>query len=210
MNTYHKCWKPLFDQFEFNDINELYFGKDEVYPKKEYLFRVFEMDVREIKVLILGQDPYHGPGQAHGLSFSVPNGITIPPSLRNIYKELQNEFPERDYKFTSGNLENWFYREKIFLLNSSLSVIKGKPGSMMDIWEEFTNDVIKFISEQNSTCIFLLLGNFAKAKETFIKDKERIIKGVHPSPMAASHGFFGSNIFKIVEEKLNQKIDWSI
>ena len=210
MNTYHQSWKPLFDKYSFDDIDEFYSIILEIYPKKEHLFRVFEMDVREIKVLLLGQDPYHGPGQAHGLSFSVPNGVKIPPSLRNIYKELQLEFPERNYLFNSGNLENWFYREKIFLLNSSLSVMKGKPGSMMNIWEEFTNDVIKFVSEQNENCVFLLLGNFAKAKESFIQKKERIIKGVHPSPMAASQGFFGSNIFKQVEEKLNQKIDWSI
>jgi uracil-DNA glycosylase len=210
MNTYHESWKPLFEQFEFEDIEEIYKGEVEVYPKKGDLLKVFEMDVREIRVLLLGQDPYHGPGQAHGLSFSVPNGIAIPPSLRNIYKELQNEYPERNYTFKSGNLEQWFYREKIFLLNASLSVLKGKPGSMMDIWEDFTNEAIKFISEQNSNCVFLLLGNFAKAKESFIAYKERIIKGVHPSPMAAHHGFFGSGIFKQVEEKLNQKIDWSI
>jgi uracil-DNA glycosylase len=209
MNTYHESWKPLFEQFIFDDIEQIYEGNDDVYPKKEHLFRVFEMDVREIRVVLLGQDPYHGPSQAHGLSFSVPNGITIPPSLRNIYKELKNEYPERNYAFKSGNLEQWFYREKIFLLNSSLSVFKGKPGSMMHIWEDFTNETIKFISEQNKHCVFLLLGNFAKAKESFITNKERIIKGVHPSPMAAHHGFFGSGIFKHVEGKLNQQIDWS-
>ena len=118
MNTYHESWKPLFDKFNIN-IDEIYAGSEVVYPEKEYLFRVFEMDVREIKVLLLGQDPYHGRDQAHGLSFSVPEGIKIPPSLRNIYKELQGEFPERNYKFHSGNLEKWFYREKIFLLNAS-------------------------------------------------------------------------------------------
>ena len=197
MNTYHESWKPLFEQFVFDDIEQMY-EKDEVYPKKEDLLKVFEMDVREIRVLLLGQDPYHGPGQAHGLSFSVPNGIAIPPSLRNIYKELQNEYPERNYVFKSGNLEQWFYREKIFLLNSSLSVVKGKPGSMMDVWEDFTNEAIKFVSEQNPECVFLLLGNFAKAKDSYITNKERIIKGVHPSPMAAHHGFFNSGIFKQV------------
>jgi uracil-DNA glycosylase len=209
MNTYHESWKPLFEQFEF-DIDQLYTEKEDVYPKREHLFRVFEMDVREIRLLLLGQDPYHGTDQAHGLSFSVPDGIKIPPSLRNIYKELQNEYPERNYIFKSGNLEQWFYKEKIFLLNSSLSVIKGKPGSMMNIWEDFTNETIKFVSEQNPNCVFLLLGNFAKAKKCFINNKERIIEGVHPSPMAASNGFFGSNIFIKVEEKLNEKIDWSI
>ena len=208
MNTYHESWKPLFDNFVFN-IDDIYSSSDIVYPLKHNLFRVFEMDIREINVVLLGQDPYHGPGQAHGLSFSVTNGIKIPPSLRNIYKELQNEFPERNYKFTSGNLEQWFYREKIFLLNSSLSVIEGKPGSQMKIWEGFTNNVIKFISEQNSKCVFLLLGNFAKEKESFISNKERIIKGVHPSPLAASRGFFGANIFKNIEKILNKEINWS-
>jgi len=210
MVIYHKSWKPFFEEYIFEDINEFYNQNNEVYPNKQDIFKVFEMDVREIKVVLLGQDPYHGPGQAHGLSFSVPTGVKIPPSLRNIYKELQFEFPERNYKFDSGNLENWFYREKIFLLNSSLTVIKGKPGSMMNLWEEFTNDVIKFICENNDKCVFLLLGNFAKSKEVLISNKERIVIGVHPSPLSASKGFFGSNIFKIVEEKLNETINWSL
>ena len=132
------------------------------------------------------------------------------PEMAQIIEALQMEEHKKTGRPSQNSHNNKIQLEKIFLLNAALCVIKGKPGSMMAVWEDFTNDVIKFISEQNSTCIFLLLGNFAKAKETFIKDKERIIKGVHPSPMAASHGFFGSNIFKIVEEKLNQKIDWSI
>ena len=210
MAIYHKSWKPFFEEYIFEDINEFYNQNNEVYPNKQDIFKVFEMDVREIKVVLLGQDPYHGPGQAHGLSFSVPTDVKIPPSLRNIYKELQFEFPERNYKFNSGNLENWFYREKIFLLNSSLTVIKGKPGSMMNLWEEFTNDVIKFICENNDKCVFLLLGNFAKSKEVLIPNKERIVIGVHPSPLSASKGFFGSNIFKIVELKLNETINWSL
>jgi uracil-DNA glycosylase len=209
MLTYHESWQPLFQQYDFGDIETIY-SRNDVYPEKQNVFRVFEMDVREIKVVLLGQDPYHGPGQAHGLSFSVPDSVRIPPSLRNIYKELKSEFPERDYVFQSGNLEKWFYREKIFLLNASLSVIKGQPASHMHIWEEFINDVIEFISETNNECIFLLLGNFAKAKERFIVNKERIIKGVHPSPMAAHNGFFGSNLFRSIEELLGQKIDWSI
>lgn len=208
MNTYHESWKPLFEKFNIS-IDEIYSGSQPVYPEKEHLFRVFEMDVREIKVLLLGQDPYHGPGQAHGLSFSVQEGVKIPPSLRNIYKELQTEFPERNYEFYSGNLDKWFYREKIFLLNASLSVIEAKPGSQMKLWEGFTNNVIKFVSEQNKSCVFLLLGNFAKAKECLISNKERIIKGVHPSPLSSYTGFFGSGIFKKVEELLGSNIDWS-
>jgi uracil-DNA glycosylase len=209
MATFHPSWQPLFDQYGF-DVDSLYDAVLDVYPPKEHLFRVFEMDVKEIRVLLLGQDPYHGPGQAHGLSFSVPTGVPIPPSLRNMYKELQSEFPERNYVFSSGNLEPWFYREKIFLLNASLTVMRASPGSMMGDWEEFTDDVIKYVSENNSTCIFLLLGKFAKAKEVFIKNKANIVTGVHPSPMAAQYGFFGSNIFKQVEAKLGSPINWSV
>jgi uracil-DNA glycosylase len=205
---YHQSWSPLFNQYEF-DLNEIYSGPEIIYPKKEDLFHVFTMDVKEISIVLLGQDPYHNPGQAHGLSFSVPEDQKIPPSLRNIYKELQIEFPERKYEFKHGNLEKWFSKEKIFLLNASLTVIKNKPGSQMNIWEEFTNDVIKFISENNQNCIFLLLGNFAKAKEKFISNKDRIIKGIHPSPLSAHNGFFNSGIFKQIEEKLGKQIDWS-
>ena len=206
MNNIHKSWLPLFDQYDI-DIEKIYF-KNEVYPPKNLIFRVFEMDVNDISILLLGQDPYHGINQANGFCFSVSNEIKIPPSLNNIYKELKLEFPERNYIFTSGNLENWFYREKIFLLNSSLTVIKGKPNSHIQYWGEFTDDVIKFINDNNKKCIFLLLGNFAKKKAIFISDKSKIIYGIHPSPLA--RGFIGSNIFKKVEEKLNREIDWSI
>lgn len=208
MLSFHESWRPLFNQFNFNDIDELYNGVEPVYPKKEDLFKVFQLPVEDIRVVLLGQDPYHGPGQAHGLSFSVPNGVSIPPSLRNIYKELQNEFPDRDYKFTNGNLEKWFYEEKIFLLNASLSVERSKPNSHVNVWQKFTDSTIQFISEQNNNCVFLLLGNFAKAKEVYIKNKTNVVKGVHPSPMAAHHGFFGSNIFRKVEETLGQQICW--
>jgi uracil-DNA glycosylase len=155
----------------------------------------------------LGQDPYHGPNQAHGLSFSVPDGEKIPPSLKNIFKELILEFPERNYNFKSGNLEQWFTREKIFLLNSSLTVQRGKAGSDIKKWEEFTDQVIKFISEKNEDCVFLLLGNYAKSKNKFIKNKDKIVTEVHPSPLA--RGFVGSNVFKRVEHVLGDKIDWS-
>ena len=207
----NESWKPFFDKFEsIPNINALYSSEEKpVYPEKENVYRVFEMDVTKIKVVLLGQDPYHGPNQAHGLSFSVPTGVKIPPSLRNIFKELQNEFPERNYNFVSGNLEQWFYREKIFLLNASLTVVEGKAGSHMKQWETFTNSVIEFISTQNPSCVFLLLGNFAKSKEKYISNKENIVNGVHPSPLSAHNGFFNSNIFIKVEELLNEKIDWS-
>ena len=209
MDNIHKSWKKLFKHYKFN-LDKLYNSEDIIYPKKENIFRVFSMDVKDIKILLLGQDPYHNPDQANGLSFSVDDGIAIPPSLKNIYKEIQDEFPERNYVFNSGNLERWFNEEKIFLLNASLSVIKNKPGSQMKLWQEFTNDVIKYISENNNKCIFVLLGNFAKSKQEFILHKNNIITGVHPSPFSAYNGFFGSNIFKNIEEKLQCQINWKI
>ena len=206
--TIHPSWKPLFDKLLVN-IDDLYSNPDNIiYPPKDVLFRVFEISIDEITIVLLGQDPYHNPGQAHGLSFSVPTGISIPPSLRNIYKELKLEYPNKKYEFKHGNLEQWFYREKIFLLNASLTVLAGKPGSHMKIWEAFTNDVIEFICNKNKNCVFLLLGNYAKKKEKFIMDKKRIVSGPHPSPLAK--GFIGSNIFIQVEKILNKEINWSL
>jgi len=208
MSNYNNCWNELFNKYNFN-IDLLYSDDSFIFPKKEDLFKVFLMDVNEIRILLLGQEPYHQDGQAHGLSFSVPDGVKIPPSLKNIFKELKNEYPKRNYKFTSGNLNKWFNREKIFLLNASLTVIKNKPRSLIKFWEKFINDVIKFINEKNKKCIFLLLGNFAKSKEIFIENKNNIIKCSHPSPLACKYGFFNSNIFKKVEECLGETIDWS-
>ncbi len=205
VNMIDKTWQPLFDEFDF-DLNDIYQG--EVYPPREQVFRVFEMPVDKIRVVLLGQDPYHGPGQAHGLSFSVPTGIPIPPSLLNMYKELKRCFPERKYEFPSGNLEEWFHREKIFLCNTSLTVEKGKAGSHMDIWKDFTDEVIRYIDKHNSSCVFLLLGNFAKSKSSLISKKDRIVSEVHPSPLA--HGFVGSDVFQRVEKVLGKPIDWSI
>lgn len=205
MHNIHKSWDPLFDEFNIR-LDKLYKKDQTIYPKEEDIFKVFSMDVKEIKILLLGQDPYHGPKQAHGLSFSVPSNVKPPPSLKNIFKELELEFPERNYKFENGNLEQWFTREKIFLLNSSLSVIEGQAGSHMKIWEAFTDEVIKFISKNNDNCIYLLLGNFAKSKATFIKQKDKIIEETHPSPLA--RGFIGSNVFKRVEEINGSPINW--
>ena len=206
MDSIDISWKPLFDRYQI-DLDELY-SNNKVFPPRDQIFRVFSMDVSDIKILLLGQDPYHGEGQAHGLSFSVPNKIKIPPSLKNIFKEINLEFPDRNYKFESGNLEQWFYREKIFLLNASLSVELGKPLSHIDIWDEFTNSVIKFISKKNKNCIYVLLGNYAKTKSQYIKNKSKIITGIHPSPLA--HGFIGSNIFIQIEEMAGKQINWSI
>ena len=200
----HESWLPLFDNFEI-DLNLI---DSPFYPSKDNVFKVYEMDIKDIKIVLLGQDPYHQPNQAHGLSFSVPIGIKTPPSLVNIFKELKIEFPDRNYNFTHGNLDKWFYNEKIFLLNSALTVQPSKAGSHLNIWSDFTDETIRYISENNDNCVFLLLGNYAKSKNVFIKDKDKIINGVHPSPLSAYQGFFNSNIFIQVENKLNQSINW--
>lgn len=223
----HPAWQPLFDQYEI-DLDSIYNDSVlPVYPLRTDVFRVFSMDPKEIRVVLLGQDPYHGPGQAHGLAFSVPEGVPTPPSLQNIFKELQHEFPERNYKFSHGSLARWHEEEKIFLLNSALTVLQGQPNSHSELWQEFTDDVIRFIVAANSSCVFapaeqarrtdlparpvfLLLGNYAKSKASLIDDPKRIVTGVHPSPLSAHRGFFGSGIFAAVEEKLGHNINWSI
>lgn len=181
-----------------------------VFPPKPCIFKVFEMDPNKIKVLLLGQDPYHGLDQAMGLSFGVNQGITIPPSLYNIFKELKLEFPERGYTYTHGDLTRWADQENIFLLNSALTVECASPGSHLALWEWFTDVVIKYISQINSQCVFLLLGSFAKAKTKHInKYKTRCVCGSHPSPQSANRGgFFKTGIFKLLEEKVGP-IDWS-
>lgn len=201
----HSSWQPLFDQY---DIQLDTFYDTETYPPKDQVLRVFSMPVQDIRIVLLGQDPYHGKGQAHGLSFSVPPGVVTPPSLKNIYKELQLSFPERNYRFEHGDLTQWFERETIFLFNASLTVEAGKAGSHMSLWKDFTDDVIRFIDKHNPHCVFLLLGNFAKAKADLISKKDRIVTEVHPSPLAK--GFVGSGVFQRVEKMLGAPVHWSL
>lgn len=209
----HPSWNEFFQ--ENNDelikiIESIEWEEKSIFPPKESIFKVFEMDINEIKVVFLGQDPYHGFGQAMGLSFSVPENAKIQPSLYNIFKELKLEYPERNYYFASGDLTRWFNEEKIFLLNSALTVVSANPGSHLKKWSNFTNNVIKYISEINDKTVFLLLGAHAKNKINFIKIKSNCICGVHPSPLSASKGFFNSNIFKEVERVCGENIDWRI
>lgn len=215
INNIHESWIPIFEKHEKLIIDNLKYFEEltpssPIYPPKEQIFRVFTIDINMIKVVLLGQDPYHGKNQANGLAFSVNENIKIPPSLVNIFKEIKNEFPEKNYQFTHGNLERWFNDEKIFLLNSSLTVLEGNPAIFMKKWEIFTNDVIKYISENNKKCIFLLLGNYSKNKIKYIDDENRCIIGVHPSPLSANRGFFGSNIFIKLNEKLDNEINWNL
>lgn len=201
-------WKPLFDEAaEDLDFLET-MTDDEFYPPREQIFTAFTMPVTAIKVVLLGQDPYHGPGQAHGLSFSVPEGVPTPPSLRNIFKELVAEFPERGYDFKHGNLKAWHDRERIFLLNTALTVAPGLPNSHSSKWTKWTDKVIEYIMEYNHKCIFLLLGGYAQSKANIIDDPKRWVFGTHPSPLSAHRGFFGSNIFKRLEDKIGHSINW--
>lgn len=211
MEHIHSSWGPLFKNHNI-DLDTIYKDYNDIYPKdKQDTFKVFKMNVEDIRTVLLGQDPYYAnEHQAHGLSFSVPEYIKIPPSLKNIFKEIELEFPERKYNFINGNLTKWFQDENIFLLNCSLTVKKSKPNSHMNIWKKFTDDVIKFINEKNKNCVYLLLGNFAHNKIKLINEDQHkmVINAAHPSPLSAYKGFFNSDIFKQVEILLEKEVNW--
>ena len=185
-----------------------------IFPKKEDIFRSLELtDFEDVKVVILGQDPYHGPYQAHGLSFSVNEGIKLPPSLKNIYKELNSDL---GYDIpTTGFLEPWA-TQGVLMLNAVLTVEQANPNSHANKgWEEFTNTVIKTLSSNKENVVFILWGAYAQKKAELIDEsKHLIIKSAHPSPFSARNGFFGSKPFSItnkyLEEKNKKPIDWQI
>lgn len=182
--------------------------KFNIFPPTESIFKVFEQNLDQYKMVLIGQDPYIKKDQAMGLSFSVKPNVTIPPSLWNIFKEIQSEFPERKYKFSNGDLTKW--SNNIFLLNSALTVIEGQSNSQLKLWNWFTDYTIKYISKHHDKLVFLLLGKFAQTKSHFIDiNKHSIVTGVHPSPISAHNGFFNSDIFKKVESKLGHDFDWS-
>ncbi len=176
-----------------------------VYPSTSQIFKAFNnTPLNEVKVVIIGQDPYHGSGQAHGLCFSVPDGIKPPPSLQNIFKEIKsdlgNEIP------TSGNLERWA-KQGVLLLNSLLTVRANQPASHHKKgWEQFTDKVIETISKEKTEAVFLLWGRFAQEKESLIdQSKHFILKAAHPSPFSAYNGFFGCKHFSKTNELLRQQ-----
>lgn len=215
-------WKTVlqseFDQPYFSQIVQfLKAAKAEgktIYPPGPLIFQAFALTpFDQVKVVILGQDPYHGSGQAHGLCFSVQKGIRLPPSLQNIYKELRE-----DTGFIPpphGCLEDWA-RQGVLMLNTSLTVEAGQPMSHAQIgWEQFTNAVIRKISEQKNGVVFLLWGNFARQKESLIDtQKHFVLKAAHPSPFSAHSGFFGCRHFSNTNALLQQQglspINWNI
>ena len=193
-----------------NTVDNLYKEK-EIYPKKDDIFNAFKIPYKDIKVVILGQDPYHGEGEAHGYAFSCLKK-PIPPSLKNIYKELYSDLGiEKD--MTNGDLTPWA-NQGVMLLNAGLTVEKDKPNSHKDLgWNKFTDSVISKLNERNDPIVFILWGNFAREKAKLITNPQHlVIESAHPSPFSARNGFFGSKPFSKTNEflkKNNKKeINW--
>jgi uracil-DNA glycosylase len=186
--------KDYFTQLT-NNVRHAYLKEGLVYPPPKLVFNAFtHCPLKRVQVVILGQDPYHGPGQAHGLSFSVPEGIAIPPSLRNIYQEIASDIGTTPP--ANGNLERWA-DQGVLLLNSTLTVRAGAAGSHQSFgWEEFTDAVIATISRERKNVVFLLWGAFAGGKAALIDaEKHLVLKAPHPSPLSAHRGFFGCKHF---------------
>lgn len=220
-NMITKEWdKILKDEYKKNYFVSLRsrvhdeYQRKTIFPKYENIFTAFNTTSYEnVKVVILGQDPYHGEGEAHGLSFSVQDGIKLPPSLKNIYKELYDDLgiviPN------TGNLTSWS-KQGVLLLNAILTVEKDRPASHRNIgWEEFTDAVISKINEKDTPVVFILWGNFAKSKKNLITNpKHLVIESAHPSPFSARNGFFGSKPFSRTNEFLIKNeitpINWQL
>ncbi len=208
--------KDEFDKEYFEKL--IRFVKQEyasttVYPAGKNIFRAFELcPFDKVKVVILGQDPYHGPQQANGLCFSVNDGIPLPPSLQNIYKEIESDLNVK--MPNTGNLDNWS-RQGVLLLNATLTVRANLAGShQRKGWEEFTDAVIKTVSDQKENIVFLLWGKYAQEKGQIIdSSKHHILKAPHPSPLSAYYGWFGCKHFSKTNqylESIGQKpIDWA-
>lgn len=185
----------------------------DVYPPKPLVFQALQLTpVQSVKVVILGQDPYHGVGQAHGLAFSVPEGMRLPPSLRNIFKELQNDLGCATP--SSGNLTPWAH-QGVLLLNSILTVRSQQAAShQKQGWEQLTDQLINALSEKQSHLVFVLWGRFAQQKTPLIDRRHTLISGVHPSPLSASRGFFGSSPFSATNAALEAhgqaQINWCL
>ncbi len=217
-----ETWKEVATEYGLKDIlkpirkklSEVSLEKKKIYPSSKDIFKAFKLtSFKNVRIVILGQDPYHGPNQANGLAFSVNKKVRFPPSLLNIFKEysadLNLPIP------IDGNLSAWAERG-VLLLNSILTVESGSPGSHKDFgWEEFTNQVIRALSDKKSNLVFILWGTYAQSKKIHINSsKHLIITSPHPSPLSAHKGFFGSRPFSKTNNYLrknkNEEIDWKI
>lgn len=215
-NDWDEKLKVIWDSEGFHKfmqvVNNEYKTKT-VFPPKENVFEALKLTpYSNVKVVIVGQDPYHGEGEAHGLSFSVKKGVKVPPSLQNIYKELYSDLgikPRQD-----GDLTGWA-KEGVLMLNAVLTVVKDTPASHRKLgWELFTDYVIKLVNQKTTPVVFILWGNFAKEKMKLITNPiHHIITSPHPSPFSARYGFFGSKPFSKTNDFLKQsglkEIDWS-
>ncbi|MBP5678473.1 MAG: uracil-DNA glycosylase [Bacilli bacterium] len=216
-NNWDTLLKEEYQKEYFQDLLDFIkkeYKEKTIYPKQNEVFNAFRYtDFDHVKVVILGQDPYHGPNQAEGLSFSVKDEVLKPPSLQNIFKELESDlgipFPEHN------SLKPWA-KQGVLLLNAVLTVEEHKPTSHKEKgWETFTDDIIKIINQKEKPVVFILWGSYARAKKELITNpKHLIIESAHPSPFSARNGFFGSKPFSRTNEflrKTNQKeIDWRI
>lgn len=197
---------------ELNEKIKKAYIENRIYPNKENIFAALNLcPLDKVKVVIIGQDPYHGEGQAHGLAFSVLPETKIPPSLKNIYKEISNDLGKEIP--ATGNLNAWT-EQGVLLLNATLTVESQQPGSHQGIgWEIFTDEIIKIISDQKEHVVFLLWGKYAEAKANLIDEtKHLVLKAPHPSPFSAHSGFFGCRHFSQANEYLEKNkikpIDW--
>ena len=217
-----ESWKEVAAEYSLKEIlkpirkkiSEVSSKKKTIYPSSKDIFKAFKLTPFEnVKIIILGQDPYHGPNQANGLAFSVNSEVRFPPSLLNIFKEYSTDLNLPTP--TDGNLSVWAERG-VLLLNSILTVESGSPGSHKDFgWEEFTNQIIKALSDKKSNLVFILWGSYAQSKKIYIDpSKHFIIATPHPSPLSAHRGFFGSKPFSKSNDYLrknkNEEIDWRI
>lgn len=204
--------EPYFKELEM-EVESAYKSRV-ILPPKRLIFEAFRLcPLQSVKVVLLGQDPYHGASQAHGLSFSVNSGLKFPPSLRNIFKELRNEYPDYEVPL-SGDLSSWA-TQGVLLMNAILTVEAGLPGSHSKMgWEKFTDQVIRLISASKDQVVFLLWGNYAGAKSALIDEsKHFVLKSAHPSPLARG-AFFGSKPFSKTNAYLSQHgkvpINWQL
>ena len=204
----HESWRPFlkseFNKPYFKELADFLHNEYEhktIYPKKSLVFSAFATDLNEVKVVILGQDPYHTPGAAEGLAFSVPNSQPIPPSLINIYKEIDNDIGYHINK--TGSLRNW-QRQGVLLLNTVLTVEAHRAGSHRGKgWEIFTTEVIKYLNTERPHLVFILWGRDARNKKNLIDtSKHLILESPHPSPLSAYAGFFGNHHFSKTNEFL--------
>lgn len=221
-DLYDKSWAFLFDElFKQPSMQRLStFLADEratakVFPAESLVYNAFKLTpFRDVKVVILGQDPFHNDGQAHGLSFSVPEGISLPPSLRNIYTELETDIPGF-VRPAAGDLSYWA-EQGVLLLNAMLTVRAHEAGSHQQKgWEQFTDQVIAALSKESTGIVFILWGSYAQKKSALIDAKKHLIlKAVHPSPLSAYRGFFGCKHFSMTNAYLEAQgkapIDWQI